>query len=137
MHFTAVIANPPFFEAGRAAPRPAEARAAARHMAAGSLDLWVKTAATHAAPGGEMIFIHAPKACRPCSRPSRPLRRHHRPAAAPREGEPAQRVLIRGIKGSRAPLTLLAAPRPARSSPAATSGPSSMRSSAAQARLHW
>ena len=26
----------------------------------------------------------------------------------PREGEPAHRILIRGIKGSRAPLTLLA-----------------------------
>ena len=27
---------------------------------------------------------------------------------SPREGEPAHRVLVRGIKGSRAPLTLLA-----------------------------
>jgi tRNA1(Val) A37 N6-methylase TrmN6 len=26
----------------------------------------------------------------------------------PREGEPAHRILVRGIKGSRAPLTLLA-----------------------------
>jgi tRNA1(Val) A37 N6-methylase TrmN6 len=55
-HFSAVIANPPYFEAGRA-PRP-PARAAARHMHAPDLDRWVKTAATHAAPGGEVIFIY-------------------------------------------------------------------------------
>ena len=31
-------------------------------MTAEQLDLWVKTAATHAAPGGEVIFIHTAEA---------------------------------------------------------------------------
>ncbi len=107
-HFSAVIANPPYYEAGRGTA-PSETRAAARHMHAPDLDRWVKTAATHAAPGGEVIFIYPA---------------HHLPTLlgafdarfgaiailplSPREGEPATRVLVRGIKGSRAPLTLLA-----------------------------
>ena len=104
--YAAVIANPPFFEAGTA---PAAARAAARHMPAETLDRWVQTAASHAAPGGEIVFIHVAERLGPLlqSFESRfgavtvlPL--------TPREGEAAHRVLVRGIKGSRAPLTLLA-----------------------------
>ena len=105
-HFVSVIANPPFFEAGTS---PAPRRAAARHMSPAALDLWVKTAATHAAPGGEIIFIHVADRLSPLlnSFESRfgaitllPL--------TPRDGETTHRILIRGIKGSRAPLTLLA-----------------------------
>jgi tRNA1(Val) A37 N6-methylase TrmN6 len=107
-HFSAVIANPPYFEAGRGTA-PSGERAAARHMSAPDLDRWVKTAATHAAPAGEVIVIYPAQ---------------HLPGLlaafdarfgaitvlplSPREGDPATRILIRGIKGSRAPLTLLA-----------------------------
>jgi tRNA1(Val) A37 N6-methylase TrmN6 len=104
--YAAVIANPPFFEAGTA---PAATRAAARHMTAEALDSWVKTAATHAAPGGEIIFIHV------AERLAALLQSFTARFGAitvlpltPRDGEPAHRILIRGIKGSRAPLTLLA-----------------------------
>ena len=107
-HYDAVIANPPFFDPA-AGSAPSAARADARHMPPEALMLWVKAAATHAAPGGEVIFIHAAT--------SLPLL-----LAAfiprfggvtvlplcPRDGEAASRVLIRGIKGSRAPFTLLA-----------------------------
>ncbi len=105
-HFGSVIANPPFFEVGTA---PSPGRAAARHMSAEALDLWVKTAASHAAPGGEIVFIHVAERLQMllASFSARfgaitvlPL--------LPRDGEPAHRLLIRGIKGSRAPLTLLA-----------------------------
>ncbi len=108
-HFGAVIANPPFFDPGRGSA-PASARAGARHMDDAALDQWVKTAATHAAPGGEVIFIHVAEAL--------PLllaaftRRFGAVTVLPllpRQGEPTSRVLIRGIKGSRAPFTLLAA----------------------------
>jgi tRNA1(Val) A37 N6-methylase TrmN6 len=105
-HFVSVIANPPFFAAGTA---PSPRRAAARHMSAAALDAWVKTAATHAAPGGEIIFVHV------ADRLSALLASFEARFGAitvlpltPREGEPAHRILIRGIKGSRAPLTLLA-----------------------------
>jgi len=105
-HFAAVIANPPFFETGT---RAATRGAAARHMAAEALDLWVKTAATHAAPGSEIVFIHVAERL-----PALLAAFESRFGAitvlplAPRDGEPAHRVLVRGIKGSRAPLTLLA-----------------------------
>lgn len=104
--FASVIANPPFFEAGT---RASARGAAARQMTAEALDLWVKTAATHAAPGGEIVFIHLAErlpallqgfTARFGAVTILPL--------LPREGEPAHRILIRGIKGSRAPLTLLA-----------------------------
>jgi len=105
-HFASVIANPPFFETGTA---PSSSRAASRHMSPEKLDAWVKSAAAHAAPGGEIIFIHIAERLAPLLQSIEarfggitvlPL--------TPREGEPAHRILIRGIKGSRAPLTLLA-----------------------------
>ena len=105
-HFASIIANPPFFETGT---RATARGAAARHMSAEALDLWAKTAATHAASGGEIVFIHiadrlpallAAFEARFGGITVLPL--------TPRDGEPAHRVLIRGIKGSRAPLTLLA-----------------------------
>ncbi len=108
-HFDTVIANPPFFDPGRGSA-PAAARSDARHMDDAALDRWVKAAATHAAPGGEVIFIHTAEAL--------PLllaaftRRFGAVTVLPllpREGEPASRVLVRGIKGSRAPFALLAA----------------------------
>jgi tRNA1(Val) A37 N6-methylase TrmN6 len=108
-HFSTVIANPPFFDPARGSA-PTRARAGARHMDDAALDKWVKTAATHAAPGGEVIFIHVAEAL--------PLllaaftQRFGAVAVLPllpREGEAASRVLIRGIKGSRAPFAVLAA----------------------------
>ncbi|MEQ1900935.1 MAG: methyltransferase [Devosia sp.] len=107
-HYTSVIANPPFYEQGQGSA-PSKARAAARHMPAKALDLWVKTAASHAAPGGEIIFIHLAERLGPLLTAFEarfgavtvlPL--------TPRPGGDAHRVLIRAIKGSRAPLTLLA-----------------------------
>lgn len=108
-HFSSVIANPPFFEAGRGTP-PSAARAGARHMADGQLDLWVKAAATSAAPGGEVIFIN-PTAGLPDLLAAFDARFGAVTLLPllPRAGEAASRILIRGIKGSRAPLTLLAA----------------------------
>ncbi len=104
--YAAVIANPPFFEDGT----PAASRGtAARQMPAEALERWVRTAATHAAPGAEIIFIHVAGRLAPllAAMSARfgaltvlPL--------TPRDNEPAHRILIRGIKGSRAPLTLLA-----------------------------
>jgi tRNA1(Val) A37 N6-methylase TrmN6 len=105
-HFASVIANPPFYHGGTA---PSVGRAAARHMSADALDLWVKTAAGHAAPGGEIIFIHT------TDRLAALLQSFVSRFGAvtvlpliPRDGEPSHRILVRGIKGSRAPLTLLA-----------------------------
>jgi len=105
-HFTTVIANPPFYDGGTSA---APARAAARQMPRAVLEQWVRTAATHAAPGGEIIFIHVAAMLGDLLAAFEP-----RFGAitvlplTPRDGEAAHRVLVRGIKGSGAPLTLLA-----------------------------
>jgi len=107
-HFDAVIANPPFFDPA-AGSAPSKARATARHMPPDSLELWVKAAASHAASGGEVVFIHA-AASLPLLLPAFTARFGAVTVLplSPRTGEPATRVLVRGIKGSRAPFTLLA-----------------------------
>ena len=107
-HFESVIANPPFFDS-TAGSAPAASRAAARHMAPAALDLWVKAAATSAAPGGEVVFIHTVAAL-----PALLAAFEARFGGitimqlTPREGVDVNRILVRGIKGSRAPLRLLA-----------------------------
>ena len=105
--YDSVIANPPFFADGTLAADAG--RAGARHMDAEALDLWIRAAAGAAAADGEVIFVYPAQSLPPL------LAGFARRFGAvtvlpltPRPGEPASRVLLRGIKGSRAPLTLLA-----------------------------
>lgn len=107
--FDVVIANPPFFADGGGTLAADAGRAGARHMVADALDLWIRTAAGAAAAGGEVIFVYPAQSLSPLLAGF--TRRFGAVAVLPllpREGEPAGRVLVRGIKGSRAPLTLLA-----------------------------
>lgn len=108
-HYDTIIANPPFFGAGQGTLAQEQSRAAARHMPGDALDIWLRCAAGAAAPGAEMIVIY----------PSAGLAALLAAVSArfgaltilpllPRPGQAASRVLLRGIKGSRAPLTLLA-----------------------------
>jgi tRNA1(Val) A37 N6-methylase TrmN6 len=108
-HYASVIGNPPFFDPAAGSASMWRARAAARHMEAAALDLWVRAAATSAAPGGEVIFVHTAVAL-PALLQSFEARFGALTVLplSPREGAPASRILIRGIKGSRAPLTLCA-----------------------------
>lgn len=106
--FDTVIANPPFFDPASGSS-PAATRAAARHMDPAALDLWVKAAATSAAPGGEVVFIHTAAAL-PMLLASFEARFGGITVLqlTPREGGDVNRILVRGVKGSRAPLRLLA-----------------------------
>ena len=103
--FDVVIANPPFFDAGTLAPDPA--RAAARHTD-GEVSGWVRTAVSCAHAKGEVIFIHVAQAL-----PQLLAAFDSRMGAiavlpiAPRPGMAASRVLVRGRKGSKAPMALL------------------------------
>lgn len=106
--YGSVIANPPFFASGAGTLALDAGRAGARHMDATALDLWIKTAAGAAAAGGEIIFIYPAESLSPL------LAGFEQRFGAvtllplvPRAGEPASRVLIRAIKGSRAPMSLL------------------------------
>lgn len=107
--FSSVIANPPFFDPD-GGTAPTAARRGARHMPPETLDLWVRSAAAHAAPGGEVIFIHVAAAL-PVLLPAFTQRFGAVTVLPllPRAGEAASRVLVRGLKGSRAPFSLVAA----------------------------
>lgn len=108
-HFNAVIANPPFFEAGQGTLAPEASRADARHMAQEGLDAWIRCAAGCATAGGEFIIVYPAQGLALLLAGLTP-----RFGAvtilpiSPRPGMPATRMLVRGRKGSRAPLTLLA-----------------------------
>jgi tRNA1(Val) A37 N6-methylase TrmN6 len=134
--YVSVIANPPFFAPGRGT-RATTRGAAARHMMPAALDLWVKAAATHAAPGGEFIAIHTAD-----SLPGLLASVTARFGAVtvlpltPREGDPAHRILVRGIKCSRAPLTLLAS-RPLHTPGGRQFRPEFEAIFRGEARLHW
>jgi tRNA1(Val) A37 N6-methylase TrmN6 len=104
--YDCVIANPPFFGGGTRAPDGG--RADARHMEAGTLDLWLRTAAASAVAGGVAIVIYPAEGLaeviaafegRFGALTVLPL--------SPRPGAPASRVLVRGRKGSREKLRLL------------------------------
>lgn len=107
--YDTVIANPPYFGAGQGTRAPDATRADARHMEANALDTWVKCAASCAAPDGTAIFIY------PAEGLADLLAAFDRRFGAltilplsPRPGDAATRIILRGKKGSRAPLTLLA-----------------------------
>ena len=107
--YDSVIANPPFFAEGAGTLAAESGRAGARHMPAETLDLWVRTAASAAAARGEVIFVYPIESLSPLLAAFT-----HRFGnvtvlpLSPRANAPVSRVLIRGIKGSRAPLSLLA-----------------------------
>jgi tRNA1(Val) A37 N6-methylase TrmN6 len=107
--FDSVIANPPFFTEGSGTLADDFGRAGARHMDGSALDLWIRTAAGVAAAGGEVIFIYPAQTLSPLLEGF--TRRFGTVTVlplTPRPHESASRILVRGIKGSRAPLTLLA-----------------------------
>jgi tRNA1(Val) A37 N6-methylase TrmN6 len=97
--FDAVIANPPFFDAGQGTLAPEASRA----------DAWIRCAAGCATAGGEFVIVYPAQGLSALLAAMAP-----RFGAvtvlpiSPRPGAPATRVLVRGKKGSRAPLTLLA-----------------------------
>lgn len=107
--YDTVIANPPYFGAGQGTHSPDAARADARHMEAEALDAWVKCAASAGRADATAIFIYPASGL-----PALVAAFDRRFGAltvlplAPRPGEAATRIIVRGIKGSRAPLTLMA-----------------------------
>ena len=106
--YDSVIANPPFFQTGSSVPAPLPMRAGARQMPAADLEKWIRTAAASARPGGEAIFVHTARALPGLLAGFEG--RFGNLAILPivsRPGEPANRILIRGIKGSKAPPSLL------------------------------
>ena len=106
--FDHVLANPPYHGEGRGTAAADALKAASHAMPEEGLDDWVRFMARMAAPGGTATMVHKADAL---------------PAILsafagrfggvrvlpiyPREGEVANRVIVQGIKGSRAPMVLL------------------------------
>jgi tRNA1(Val) A37 N6-methylase TrmN6 len=103
-----VLANPPFHAEGRGTAASDPVKAGANAMPSGALDRWGRFLAAMARPGGLVTLIHRAEALAELLAALEgrfggtvvlPVQ--------PREGQPAARVLVRAVKGSRAPLELL------------------------------
>ena len=105
--FDAALCNPPFFDDARALRGPAPEKTRA-WMASDGLSAWIGFLLKAVRDGGTLTLIHradrladilallAPKAGSIRIRP-----------VQPRSGSPASRVIVRAIRGGRAPLALL------------------------------
>ncbi|MDP4023932.1 methyltransferase [Methylobacterium sp. NEAU 140] len=105
--FDVVLTNPPYFAAGRQRPSPHAGKAMAHTFAGDGLDGWIRACTAMLRPGGRLGLIHRADALPACLAALggrfggiavRPVH--------PREGEPAIRVLIAAVRGSRAALVL-------------------------------
>lgn len=102
-----VLTNPPFHDAGKVRVTPDAAKARA-HVASAPLADWIRFCLALLAPGGAFAMIHRADALAEClmavegrlgSVSIEPI--HTRSDA------PATRILLRGVKGSKAPLSIL------------------------------
>ncbi|TGE02601.1 tRNA1(Val) (adenine(37)-N6)-methyltransferase [Methylobacterium nonmethylotrophicum] len=103
-----VLTNPPFFEAGRHRASPVAARAAAHGFPTpDGLEAWLRTCADLLRPGGRLVLIHRADALPACldAMAGRFGALTVTPVQ-PRADAAAIRVLVAGVRGSRAPFTL-------------------------------
>jgi len=105
-----VLTNPPFFEGADYRPSPNAGKAAAHAFGEGGLERWLRASTDLLAPHGRLGLIHRADALPACL-----ALLHNRFGAVtvrpvlPRADRPAIRVLVGGVKGSRAPFSLLPA----------------------------
>lgn len=105
--FHHVAANPPFFTSGEAREQADPSTARAYTAQKGDLENWVRFLTAMAAPRGTVTLIHRAEALADLLA----LFEGRFGAVVvyplfPRKGAPAKRVLVQGIKGSRAPMVL-------------------------------
>lgn len=102
-----VLTNPPFLEEGQARISPDRGRASAHTLPAGGLDAWLRVCLSLLKPKGHLVLIHRADRLAECLKGLEGalggigLRFVH-----PSADRPAIRVLLSGIKGSRAPLQI-------------------------------
>ena len=102
-----VVTNPPFFDAAAVRASPHEGRARAHVLAGAGLVDWIRASLAMLAPGGRFVMIHRPEALavilaaiggRLGALALLPVH--------PAKGASAHRLLVCGVKGSKAPLRL-------------------------------
>lgn len=103
-----VLTNPPFLEEGQARVSPDRGRAAAHALAEGGLAAWIKACLSLLRPKGRLVLIHRADRLGDCLEGlSGPLGELSLRFVHPSADRAAIRVLISGVKGSRAPLKIL------------------------------
>ncbi|MGE3873602.1 MAG: tRNA1(Val) (adenine(37)-N6)-methyltransferase [Parvibaculaceae bacterium] len=102
------FANPPYFEDGKSTPSPVALKAGAHNFGPGDLELWVKAMHGMLAPRGTLTLIYRGEAL------ARVLATFEARFGGitvaplfPRSGLAATRIIVQGVKGSRAPMQLL------------------------------
>lgn len=103
-----VLTNPPYFEPGRHRPSPVPGKASAHTYSEGGIEAWMRSCVDLLRPQGRLGLIHRADHLTACLDA---LRNRFgalaiRPVHAKRD-QPAIRILVSGVKGSRAPLRLL------------------------------
>lgn len=105
--FAHVVANPPFHDEAAGTSSLWPLKAVSHAMTSDALEQWARFIARMAAPGGRATMIHKAEAL------PRILSAFENRFGAltilpvhPREGAPAIRVIVDGVKGSRAPLVI-------------------------------
>ncbi|WP_262272944.1 MULTISPECIES: tRNA1(Val) (adenine(37)-N6)-methyltransferase [Microvirga] len=103
-----VLTNPPFLEEGEARISPDRGRAAAHALPTGGLDAWLKASIGLLRPKGRFVMIHRADRLADCLRMlENRLGRLELRFVHPSAERPAIRLLLSGIKGSRAPVCVL------------------------------
>lgn len=106
--FTHAMANPPYFEEGSFTPSPHILKAQAHAFGTEDLKLWVKLAHTVVASRGTMTIIHRAEGLAKLLAAMEGRFGDIRVAPLyPRRGIPASRVVVQGVKDSKAPLRIL------------------------------
>lgn len=106
--FDLVLTNPPFHIDTRGTLSADKVKAEAHAMGEGDLERWARAMARMTRPGGEIIVVHKAEALASLLAALAPRFGALRIMPLfPRLGEPASRILVKGVKGSRAPLALL------------------------------
>jgi tRNA1(Val) A37 N6-methylase TrmN6 len=101
-----VLLNPPFHDRGTRSP--AKARASAHVLAAGGLDPWLRAAASVLKFGGDVtVIFRADGLADLLAAAARRFGGAEIMPVLPRPEQPAHRILVRAVKGSRAALKLL------------------------------
>lgn len=106
---SAAVFNPPFYAKQAASASPAISRAEAHMLDDGGLDPWFRAAAALVRPGGTAtVIFRADGLDLVLAAAARRFGMLDILPIAPRPGAAAHRILVRGVKGSRAPMRILA-----------------------------
>ena len=102
-----VLTNPPFLSADRVRTSPHRSKAKAHVIGDGGLTAWMRACLARLRPGGTFLMIHRAEALGEILRDASPqLGALIILPIIPMAGRPATRILVRGLKGRRTPLTL-------------------------------